>query len=79
MWMEAQPTLHRAASSVVLHAIAEEYLDMAVGHAHRHLDLHFAEGRLEQQAFIGGEVDDVGGLVEQPVRVLVVVDAFCHG
>ena len=77
--MEPQATLHGATGCIVLHAVAEENLDVAVRHAHRYLDLHFAEGRLEQQALIGVQIDGVRGFVEQPVRVLLVIDTFGHG
>ena len=76
--MEAQPALHWTARRVVLDPVADKDLEVALLGADRHFDLDFAKWRLEQQPHFFVEADQIGGLVEKAVCVLVVVDLFSH-
>ena len=69
----ADATLVGAAGAIVLDPIAAENLDPAIVHAHRHLDSEFAPGAAEHLAQAVGEVEAVGGPIDE------IVDLFKWG
>ena len=62
----AQAPFHRAASTVVLHAIADEGCDLAVVALERDLDLELALGDQQQGLHVLGQAHQVGSVVEIP-------------
>ena len=77
--MKADAALLGAAHAVVLHAIPLEYFQGAIVHADGHGDGDLPVGDLEQLPDLLGKAQDVGGLVELAVHVVVEVHGPGHG
>ena len=77
--MVAEPPLHGPARATVLHAVADEDLETAAIHAHRDLYLQLPERGLQDKAHVLVQIEEVGGVVEQLVRVLVAVGWLGRG